>query len=288
MRIIGVDIDPDVAGSSLVDSFVVVPRSDDPAFYSALLTVCKRYSVGAVLPTHSSEIAIFGSFVQSLAEKGIGTFLAAPGVVDLCNDKIEMDRAVREMGVRTPMPIDDSLEGSFPFFARQTEGSGSTLAQIVSSSSELEKLRSSELSFQYSELITGVEYTVDILALRDSTLAVCSVRERLDVRAGQTVKGVTSDMPELVELSQRICTGIGYVGPGNIQFMVDDSGPVFIEFNPRFAAGGLGLTVAAGGNIPLLTLELALGREISPVSIQSGVKLARYYRDFIIMPEGSN
>jgi len=155
-------------------------------------------------------------------------------------------------------------------------------AGIVSNVSDLEQLEITGQEFQYSEIVSGTEYTVDILADRDSNLLVCSPRERSEVRSGQTVRGVTREMTELVDLTQQICAAIGYSGPGNVQFMVDDSGPAFIEFNPRFAAGGLGLTIAAGGNIPLMTLELALGREVKRVDVRAGIKLVRYYRDLII------
>jgi carbamoyl-phosphate synthase large subunit len=272
----------------LADEFVVVRRSDDPAFYQEFVEICERLGVDVVIPTHSSEIAIFGACSDDLTGRGISTFLVKPEIAELCDNKIEMDKTVSELGLRVPKQVDGSLRDGFPFFARQTRGSGSTAAQVVTSESDLEALENSDRDFQYSELITGVEYTVDVLALSDSTLAVCSPRERIEVRSGQTVRGVTVDMPELVEGSQRICSGIGFVGPGNIQFMVDDSGPAFIEFNPRFAAGGLGLTIAAGGNIPLMTLKLALGQEVSSATMRSGVKLTRYYRDVITMPEDSN
>lgn len=285
---VGVDVDPDAAGAVLADEFVVVRRSGDPEFYGEFVEICERLAVEVVIPTHSSEIAIFGARSGDLAGKGISTFFVKPEVAELCDNKIEMDQTVRALGLRVPEPVDVSLGGGFPFFARQTRGSGSTSAQVVASKSELDALENSDKNFQYSELITGTEYTVDVLALDDSTLAVCSPRERLEVRSGQTVRGVTVDMPELVEAAQQISSAIGFVGPGNIQFIVDGSGPVFIEFNPRFAAGGLGLTIAAGGNIPLMTMKLALGQEVIPAEVRSRVKLTRYYRDLITMPEDSN
>ena len=46
------------------------------------------------------------------------------------------------------------------------------------------------------------------------------------------------------------------------------------------------LTVGAGANIPLLALQLMLGRGgPSPVTVRSGVTMLRYYEEIILQPE---
>ena len=56
----------------------------------------------------------------------------------------------------------------------------------------------------------------------------------------------------MCKLAHKICEHLEVVGACNIQFIENKDGIYFIELNPRFAAGGLMLTVNAGANIPLM------------------------------------
>ena len=58
----------------------------------------------------------------------------------------------------------------------------------------------------------------------------------------------------------------------------------FIEINPRYAAGGLMLTVKAGANLPFLALKMMKGISINKKDLihKEGVMMTRYWEEIII------
>jgi biotin carboxylase len=58
----------------------------------------------------------------------------------------------------------------------------------------------------------------------------------------------------------------------------------FIEINPRYAAGGLMLTVNAGTNIPLLALKVMLGVPIENSELRHipDIGITRYWEEIIL------
>jgi carbamoyl-phosphate synthase large subunit len=101
----------------------------------------------------------------------------------------------------------------------------------------------------------------------------------LQVKAGQSVRGKTERNERVEQAAREICKRAEMVGPGNIQFFVEDGEPCFIELNPRFPAGGLMLTVQAGANIPLMIVRRLLGQQVAPVQTQPGVLMVRYWEE---------
>jgi hypothetical protein len=51
----------------------------------------------------------------------------------------------------------------------------------------------------------------------------------------------------------------------------------FIEINSRLPSGGLPLTVAAGFNIPLLTIKMLLGMPLGKITVKKGLMMIRYW-----------
>ncbi|HEY4799422.1 MAG TPA: ATP-grasp domain-containing protein, partial [Bacteroidia bacterium] len=130
----------------------------------------------------------------------------------------------------------------------------------------------------------GEEITVDVFCNSVSKPLVISPRIRLAVKSGQTVKGETIDSVRFIDAVQKICGLVQMKGVCNIQFFLSKGQLIFLEINPRFAAGGLMLTVAAGANIPLLVLKSILNFDVDEVECQvkKGLKMTRYWEEIII------
>lgn len=88
--------------------------------------------------------------------------------------------------------------------------------------------------------------------------------------------------PLLEELAAKIHRILSFKGASNIQFMVENDEPYFIEINPRFSGGGI-LSYHAGLNSPLFTtlesIQSPLFDELKNRPIRKGVYMTRYWEE---------
>ena len=110
---------------------------------------------------------------------------------------------------------------------------------------------------------------------------VCAVpRRRIEVRAGEVAKAVTTRSAALEQLARDVCEALpGAFGALTIQVFVDDrSGETsIIELNARFG-GGFPLSREAGADFPRWILEdlVGLPSTASADGWRDGVVMLRY------------
>lgn len=282
VRILAVDADPTAAGLYVADNRAIVPKCSQANYIPELLQLAEKHQIQALYPIYSQEIEVIAAHAFLFMERGIGLLLPKPDIVNLCNDKRRMYELAATLGISTPHMIGKSDRLSFPLFAKPNTGSGTTEAMRIEDMEDWEYMQSKYPNFIYQEFIQGLEYTIDILCDRESNLIVGSPRLRLATKSGQSVKGKTVEEPQLVELCAKLCKAVSIVGPCNMQFIQRDDEFVFIELNPRYAAGGLMLTVRAGANLPLLALKLMLGKDITSPVIRPGVTMLRFWEEVFL------
>ncbi len=285
VRLVAVDADETAPGLYLADAREIVPRCSHPDYIPTLLRLCERHRIRALFPIYSAEIAVVADHADQFGRCGIGLLLAKPDTLRLCNDKRRMYGVVAALGISAPRTLDDESGIRFPLFAKPNTASGTEGAGQINDATDWAYFKAKHPDFVFQEFVHGKEYTVDILCDAASHLVVCSPRLRLATKAGQSVKGRTVSEPRLTDLCARICQAIGMVGPCNIQFIQREEEFVFIEMNPRYAAGGLMLTVHAGANTPLLVLRLMLGENVVPPTVRSGITMLRYWEETFIAAE---
>ncbi len=286
IRVLAVDADGSAPGRYLAQSFALVPKCSKPDYMERLFQLCEEHRIEALFPIYSGEIDILAAHAGDLARRGVKTLLAAPEIVRQCNDKRRMYGVVRDLGIAIPAFVDPTAPGlTFPLFAKPITATGGSGAMMIEDQADLDYCRAKNPGFIYQRFLKGPEYTIDILCDRNSEMVVCSPRLRLATKAGQSVKGRTIRAPKLEELCGLVCKTSGMVGPCNLQFIEREGNYFFIEMNPRYAAGGLMLTVAAGGNIPLLALKLMLGDPADKPVVRAGVTMLRYWEEVILDEE---
>jgi carbamoyl-phosphate synthase large subunit len=278
LRLLACDMDPSAAGLRLADEHHISPPASHPDYWPSILNLCDSLHVDALFPIHSSEIEFVAERAAELASHGVKTLLPEAKIIRLCNDKKLAVKAAMEAGIPVPASVSNAASTSFPLFTKPQTGSGSKNARRIDGPAELNFALRKDPDLIVQEYVEGVEVTVDALCDASGDLIVASPRERTEVKAGQSVKGITLDAPPLVEMTRRIVRAFGLIGPCNLQFILRDKEPVFIELNPRFAAGGLMLTVEAGANIPLIALKLIVGVNIcqSETQAEKGIRMTRY------------
>ena len=282
LHIVAVDADRSAAGLYLADEYTIIPPSSSPAYMPALLDLCRAKNIKAVFPIHSSEIEIVAKNAALLQKEGVATLLSDSETITLCNDKKRMYAEAEKLGLTYPRVYAAGEIKTFPVFMKPNTGSGTHHVAKIGDQEALEFYRRRNPDALFQECVDGAEYTVDCLCDRESNLVVASPRSRLSVKAGQTVKGLTESLPELEEICRKVCNAIHFRGPCNLQFIRKADRNYFIELNPRYAAGGLMLTVEAGANTPLLALELMLGLPVAKPVVKSGVLMVRYWQELFL------
>lgn len=281
------DMDPMAAGLFLADHYFISPAANSKEYIPTLVAALQKHEIKAVIPIYSKEIRVIAEHAAMLSEVGGGTFLPDPKTIDLCNDKIAIAAVLQNTGIRLPVSYatpSDVPSDAYPVFFKPNFSSSSAGAQAVDNRTDLERIYKASPGGIIQQLIKGKEVTVDIFCDASSNPMVIAPRIRLAVKSGQTVKGETIDPQPFGEAVKKICALVKMKGVCNIQFFVTGNELIFLEINPRFAAGGLMLTVASGANIPLLVLKSILGLTIrhEECITTPGVKMTRFWEEIII------
>ena len=133
------------------------------------------------------------------------------------------------------------------------------------------------------QLITGIEYTVDVFCNNKSEPVYIVPRRRTKVINGKSVSGVVENNEAILSWVKVICEKLPFIGPINIQcFMLSDGTVKFIEINPRIA-GGMALGFASTENwIRLIVSNLLGGEPVEPNPVKYGLEMHRYYAEIFI------
>jgi carbamoyl-phosphate synthase large subunit len=286
VRIFAVDADASAPGLFLADEHALVGRCSDPGYIPELLQFCRQHRIDALFPIYSREIEVVANNSKEFGRIGIHPLVSPPEVVRRCNDKLGMYELVESLGIPVPRRLEWFRDPpSFPLYAKPNSGSGSSGVWRLEDIEDFRYVRAKHPDYILQEYLTGQEFTIDALCDRERNVVIASPRIRLAVKSGQCVKGRTVQEPFLEELSRRVCAAAGIVGPCNLQFIKRGNDFVFIELNPRYAAGGLMLTVRAGANLPLIALQIMLGASFTTPAVIPGVLMLRYREELIVQGE---
>jgi len=285
IRIIATDINVFASGLYLADDFEISPPIKEIKKYIGFLKhVCIKHSIDVIFPCYSGEIELISDYRKEFEKLSIKTLLSDSRVIRQCNDKKSISKIISALEIPQPKTIKSPTSSNLPLFTKLVTGSSSKGAFKVETESHLSYILSKKESRIFQENIEGQEYTVDVLCDKESQVLVCAPRKRLEVKSGQVVKSITVNSRKINNYVNLICNKLRIRGACNIQFIEKENSFYFIEINPRFAAGGLMLTVKAGSNIPLLALKIILNKEIRPQELthEEGLVMTRYWEEIII------
>jgi carbamoyl-phosphate synthase large subunit len=284
LRLVGTDMSDLAVGRHLCDAFHRVPAGSEPGFADALLDVCRRERVDAVLPQSSFDLPGLAEARERF--EGIAVLVSSPETVRRSNDKAETYAMLDRIGVRGPAWRRVSGGEAVAEAARDLGYPGSDVAlkpifssgsrgfRILSASADrreqlltnrpgmaealrledlLELLGDDETELLVMELATGKERTIDGIA-DGSRIVLGHPKTREAMRAGLAMYFETLDDPGLMELAARIVAELEIEHFFNIQLV----GEHVIEVNPRVST----IVYQEDLNLPYLGVKHALG-EIS-------------------------
>jgi carbamoyl-phosphate synthase large subunit len=281
VRLIGTDMSELAIGHHLCDSFHVVPPGTDPGFADALLEICDRERVDAVLPQSSYELAALAEGRERFGETAV--LVASPEAVRRSNDKAETYALLDAIGVRGPAWRRVTGAAEVEAAARELGypgedvtfkplfSSGSRGFRVISAAADRrrqlfenrpgvsEALRLEELvellgddgtEALVMELARGPERTIDGIARR-GRIVLGHPKTREEMRAGLAMYFQTLDDPELMDVAARIAAELELDHFFNIQLV----GEAVIEINPRIST----VVYQEDLNLPYLGVKHALG-----------------------------
>ncbi len=285
-RVIACDMDRFASGLYLVpaDRRVLVPAGLAPEFPAAVMEWCRALGVDVLFPTVDVELPVLAARRDQFA--AIGVLIASPSLstLEMCLDKFAL--ADRCRGV-LPVPRTDLLgpagaEGrQYPVVVKPRWGAGSRGVSFVESEAELLSLGSDSTRL-VQDMLPGAEYSVDVFADLYGNIVAAVPRSRLRVDSGVSVVGATFHDRELEQAARRVAAAVQLTTVANVQLRRDRDGrAALLEVNPRFP-GAMPLTVAAGVDMPSLTLDAVLGRPL-PVALDfADLAVVRYLEDVFL------
>lgn len=126
------------------------------------------------------------------------------------------------------------------------------------------------------ELLEDTEYSVDCIATAAGKLLIAIPR-----RKNQGRLYLIEEVPELIELAERVADRFKIPYAYNIQVKYNKGLPKLLEINPRMS-GGLYITCLSGVNIPYLAVLSVLGRPIEQPKPKFGI-IASYIENPIVV-----
>lgn len=290
-NIVTADISKSAPASFVADIRELVPPVVTPGYIEVLKTICRKRRIKLVVPLIDTELSILARNREEFEKIGVSVVVSSPEVNEISFDKRKTSEFFKEAGVQTPEILDpkaiiNGTAAKFPYLLKPFNGNSSTGVTKIRSVEELEFFISYVPDAIVQELITGEEYTLDILADLTGRVRCVVPRLRIETRSGEVSKGMTVKNIEIIKAGKKVVEALpGAVGCITVQCFLTPGGEIkFIEINPRFG-GGILLSIKAGADFPRWVIEMYRGRvsEIAPDGWEDGLVMLRYDDEIFTM-----
>ncbi len=290
LRLYAADASPFSAAFGFADDSFLLPPLDEPGFMQAFIAACQERDVRVVLPSRDADVLYFARHERELLSSGIWPVVSPYETVATCCDKIRFYDHCQAAGLPVLPRITDLSACEYPCFARPRSGAGGAGARTVCCAEEMETVIQSPglADVLIQPLCSLPEFSIDALFAPGGQLMQWVVRERIRVRAGESVVSRTVSLPALDSMMRKLAGALSFSGPVTVQvFHSDQEGPYLIEVNPRFG-GASALGIEAGLQTPERLAALARGdmetfEQDRPLQI--GLTMLRYNNDVFISPD---
>ncbi len=281
VRLVGTDMAELAVGRHLCDAFHVVPPGSNPGFADAVISICEREGVDAVLPQSTYDLPGLAAAQERFP---CAVLVSSVAAVRRSNDKAEtyalldaigapgpawrrvrgreaVEAAARELGYPAEEVAVKPLQSSGSRGFRVLSASADPLDQLlVNRPGVAPAIRLEELlvllpadaghELLVMELARGKERTIDGIA-RGGRIVLGHPKTREAMRAGLAMYFETLEDPWLMEVAEAIVRELDLDHFFNIQLVGDK----VIEINPRIST----VVYQEDLNLPYLGVKFALG-----------------------------
>lgn len=292
-KVVATDMQLSAPALQVADVKLQVPAVYDPKYVDTTLQICKEQKIDALLSLNDLELPILAENKARFEAEGVKVIVSDPSVIDIAFDKYKAAQWVESLGLKSPKTyvrlVDakralETGELHFPLFMKPRWGSGSIGLESIADMEELDiyyhllmkKIKKTILAtasvgdeyIMIQEKLTGSEFGLDVMNDLEGNNVAVSVKQKLAMRAGETDKAVTLDLPEVREIGHRIGTALKHIGNLDVDVMQNDKGEYCVlELNPRFG-GGFPFSYEAGVNLPKAIIEWVKGNKVDASSLQ--------------------
>lgn len=284
--IVATDMQLTAPALTAADVKEMVPAVYADDYIDSTLEICRRHDIKALICLNDLELPILAANRSRFEDCGVKVIVSAPEVIDICFDKYHTARYVESLGLYTPATYVNlneakaALRGGtihFPIVLKPRWGSGSIGIEFVNSLDELEEvyamllmkvkrsiLATASQGDEYiliQQKIEGQEYGMDVMNDLEGNHRAVSVKKKLAMRAGETDKAQTVDIPEIRNIGHILGRNLHHIGNLDVDIFEKDGKYYVLELNPRFG-GGFPFSYEAGVNFPGAIIEWLNGNEI--------------------------
>lgn len=291
--IIATDMQLSAPALQVADVKIQVPAVYAKDYIDITLDICKKHHVDALISLNDLELPILAENKAKFEAEGVRVIVSGPEVIDICFDKYKTAQWTESIGLNAPktyVRLADAKKAlatgeiAFPLFMKPRWGSGSIGLETIDDMEELDiyyhilmkKIKKSILAtasvgdeyIMIQEKLTGQEFGLDVMNdLQGNNVAV-SVKKKLAMRAGETDKAITMDLPEVREMGKKIGENLHHIGNLDVDIMQRANGDYCVlELNPRFG-GGFPFSYEAGVNFPKAIIKWLKGEMVEPKMLQ--------------------
>ncbi len=292
-KIIATDMQLTAPAIQIADVKLQVPAVYDSKYIDVTLNICKEQKIDALISLNDLELPILAEQKARFEEIGVKVIVSDPEVIDIAFDKYKTAQWVESIGLNAPktyVTLASAKEAlakgeiTFPLFMKPRWGSGSIGLETIDDMEELDIyynllmkkikktiLATASIGDEYTmiqEKLTGNEFGLDVMNDLEGNNVAVSVKQKLAMRAGETDKALTVDLPEVREMGATIGRNLKHIGNLDVDIMQRANGDYCVlELNPRFG-GGYPFSYEAGVNMPKAILMWLKGEKVNPAILQ--------------------
>ena len=286
-KIVATDMQLSAPALQAADVKIQVPAVYDPKYIDITLSICKEQKIDVLLCLNDLELPILSENKARFEALGVKVIVSDPEVIDIAFDKYKTAQWVESLGLNAPKTYVtlasakealDKGDIAFPLFMKPRWGSGSIGLETIDDMEELDiyyhllmkKIKKTILAtasvgdeyIMIQEKLNGKEFGLDVMNdLQGNNVAV-SVKQKLAMRAGETDKAITVDIPEVYEMGRKIGENLKHIGNLDVDIMQRANGDYCVlELNPRFG-GGYPFSYEAGVNMPKAIIQWVKGEKV--------------------------
>ena len=286
-KIVATDMQLSAPALQVADVKIQVPAVYDPKYIDITLNICKEQKIDALISLNDLELPILAENKKRFEEIGVRVIVSDPEVIDIAFDKYKTAQWVKSIGLNAPktyVTLASAKEAlakgeiAFPLFMKPRWGSGSIGLETIEDMEELEEvyqqlfkkikktiLATASVGDEYimiQEKLTGKEFGLDVMNDLEGNNVGVSVKQKLAMRAGETDKAITVDIPEVYEMGRKIGENLRHIGNLDVDIMQRANGDYCVlELNPRFG-GGYPFSYEAGVNMPKAIIQWVKGEKV--------------------------
>ena len=286
-KIVATDMQLSAPALQAADVKLQVPAVYADDYIDKTLDICKKYDINALISLNDLELPILAEQKERFEALSVKVIVSDPQVIDIAFDKYKTAQWVESLGLNAPKTYTRLADAKvaietgkvcFPLFLKPRWGSGSIGLETVEDLEELEEiyeqlfkkikktiLATASVGDEYimiQEKLTGKEYGLDVMNDLEGNFMAVSVKQKLAMRAGETDKAITVDLPEVREIGATIGRNLKHIGNLDVDVMQRANGDYCVlELNPRFG-GGFPFSYEAGVNLPKALIEWLKGNTI--------------------------